>query len=307
VNAITTWYFNDPGCPWGYSARPALARLRWRYGDQLDWRLIMIGLTEDPSRYEERGYTPARAAAGNRGYEERFGMPFATAVKPRMWATSRACRAIVAAREQSPDLGEAALHALQLMQFTTADLLDDDEALRRALATVEGLDAAAAVGRIDDADLLASYEEDRARSRSAEGGATQVMGRHAESDGVARYTAPSIIFERSDGGSLEIGGFQPFESYDAALANLAPELERRPAPESVVEAVEFFPHGATTAEIAQVMRPGDTAAVDIDATRLALIAAVGAGDLVGAPAGTDAVWRSASALGASAPDALAAA
>ena len=300
MNPITTWYFNDPGCPWGYSARPALARLRWRYGDQLDWRLVMIGLTEDPSRYEARGYTPARAATGNRGYQERFGMPFASAVKPRMWATSRACRAIVAAREQSPELGTAALHALQLMQFTTAGLLDDDEALRGALESVEGLDAAAAVARIDDPALIEIYEEDRARARTADGRPIHLQDRHAEADGVVRYTAPSVIFEKDDGSSFEVGGFQSFDSYDNALANLAPELERRAAPESVVEAVAAFPHGVTTAEVAEVMRGSDIKAIDIDGTERELIAAVGDGELVGTPAGTDAVWRHASAVGASA-------
>jgi predicted DsbA family dithiol-disulfide isomerase len=307
VNPITAWYFNDPGCPWGYSARPALARLRWRYGDQLDWRLVLIGLTEDPSLYESRGYTPARAASGNRSYQERFGMPFATAVKPRMWATSRACRAIVAAREQSAEFAVPALHALQLMQFTTAGLLDDDEALRAALETVEGLDAAAAVARIDDPALIEVYEADRARARTADGRPIHVQGRHAESDGPVRYTAPSVIFEKDDGTSLEVGGFQSFDSYDNALANLAPELDRRPAPESVVEVVEFFPHGVTTAEVAEVMRSGDTAAIDLDGVERELVAAVGDGALVGTPAGTDGVWRSASAVGASAPDALAAA
>jgi predicted DsbA family dithiol-disulfide isomerase len=291
VEPITTWYFNDPGCPWGYSARPALARLRWRYGDQLDWRLILIGLTEDPSRYEARGYTPARAAGGNRGYQERFGMPFATAVKPRMWATSRACRAIVAAREQSPELGEAALHALQIMQFTTAGLLDDDEALRAALEGVEGLDAAAAVARIDDPALIEIYGADRARARSADGRPIEVQGRHAEADGVARYTAPSVIFEKADGSSFEVGGFQSFDSYDNALANLAPELERRPAPESVTEVVATYPHGAATAEVAEVMRAGDTRAIDIDGVEGELIAAAGEGELLGTVAGTSALWR----------------
>jgi protein-disulfide isomerase-like protein with CxxC motif len=37
--------FTDPGCPWAYSASPALAALQWRYGDQLEWRIVTIGLT----------------------------------------------------------------------------------------------------------------------------------------------------------------------------------------------------------------------------------------------------------------------
>ena len=33
---VEVTHFSDPGCPWAYSASPALAVLRWRYGDR--WR-----------------------------------------------------------------------------------------------------------------------------------------------------------------------------------------------------------------------------------------------------------------------------
>src|SRR3954447_21256784 len=43
---VSVTHFSDPGCPWAWSASPAIAALRWRYGDQLEWRHVMIGLTE---------------------------------------------------------------------------------------------------------------------------------------------------------------------------------------------------------------------------------------------------------------------
>ena len=55
-------HFTDPGCPWAWSASPHLAVLRWRYGDQLEWRHVMIGLTEERAQYERRGYTGERIA-----------------------------------------------------------------------------------------------------------------------------------------------------------------------------------------------------------------------------------------------------
>jgi hypothetical protein len=60
---ISVTHFTDPGCPWAYSASPALAVLYWRYGDQIDWRLATIGLTEHADQYVRRGYTPARGAS----------------------------------------------------------------------------------------------------------------------------------------------------------------------------------------------------------------------------------------------------
>jgi protein-disulfide isomerase-like protein with CxxC motif len=308
VEPIVAWHFSDPACPWAYSSRPAIARLRWRFGDQLDWRLVMIGLSENADRYEQMGFTPGRMAAGMRRFEQRFGMPFGSGVKSRLAASSRACRAVIAAREESPELGYAALRALQIMQFTTSGLLDDDEALRGALEDVDGLDAAAIVARIDDPAIVAIYEEDKARTRSAEGRPTHVQNRHSDSDGPVRYTAPTVIFEMPDGRWLEVGGFQPFESYDNALANLDPALERRPTPNRAADAVLAYPIGLTTAEVAAIMRGSDLEDADLPAAERELIAAVDDGELVCIPAGTDALWRPASAVAAAAgTDALGAA
>ncbi len=306
MDQIIARHFTDPACPWAYSSRPAIARLRWRFGNQLDWRLTLIGLSENTDRYEEMGFTAGRMATHMRKFEQRFGMPFGSGVKPRMAASSRACRAVIAAREESPELGYAALRALQIMQFTTTNLLDDDDALRLALEDVDGLDAAAIVGRIDDPEIVAIYDEDKARTRSAEGRPTHVQNRHSESDGPVRYTAPTVIFEMPDGRWLEVGGFQPFESYDTALANLDPTLERRPAPERAADAVLAFPIGLTTAEVAAIMRGSDTSPEDIPGAERELIAAVDDGELIGIPAGTDALWRPSSAFAAK-PGALSAA
>ena len=291
VPAITATHFTDPACPWAYSARPAHARLRWRFGDQVEWRLVLIGLSESAEAYEARGYTPDRLVDTQHRFSKRFGMPYSFERKPRMSATARACRAIIVARELDPSLGEAALRALQLLQFTTPMLLDDDGDLRAALASVPGLDADAVVDRIDDEDVVALYESDRARARSAEGSPTHAQDRYSTSDGPVRYTAPSVIFEHANGPSLEVGGFQPFEAYDTALANLDPELERRAAPGDVREALTEFPEGLTTAEAASVMRPSDLVDADPEATGAALTELETAGAVAREAAGADAIWR----------------
>ncbi len=251
----------------------------------------MIGLSESAERYVERGYSPARMTAGQRVFQRRFGMPFTFALKPRMAATTRACRAIVAAREIDPALGESAFRALQLMQFTTTRLLDDDADLRQVLGQVPGLDTDAVVGRIDDAEIMASYEADRALTRSAGGSPTHAQNRFSTSDGPVRYTAPSVIFEHRDGRTLEVGGFQPFEAYDTALANLDASLDRRPPPEGPADALAAFPAGLTTAELAAVLRPSDLVDADLGATEGQLAALAGEGRVAGQPAGGDALWR----------------
>jgi 2-hydroxychromene-2-carboxylate isomerase len=285
---IEVTHFTDPGCPWAYSAWPAQTTLKWRYGDQLRWTLVVIGLTEDAAQYAARGYTPTRSAIGY-GRFRRFGMPFQITPKARLSATSPACRAIVATRLAAPPLEEAALRALQLAQFTTTGTLDDPDTLCSALAGVDGLDADAVVGRIDDPEVVTIYEADRELARSAAGSPTEFQGRAAETDGAVRYTAPSLLFDGPGGQRLEAGGFQPVEAYDVVIANLDPTLERRPPADDPVEVLRAFPYALTTAEVAAVMTE-HLGVPDPDAVGAALITATGEGRAERRPAGDGSLW-----------------
>jgi len=294
---IDVIHFTDPGCPWAYSALPAHTTLRWRYGDQLRWELVMIGLTEDASQYAARGYTPTRSALGYRRFR-RFGMPFQVTPKARLSATAPACRAIVATRLDAPALEGAALRALQFAQFTTTGTLDDPDTLRSALADVEGLDADAVVARIDDPEVAAAYESDRARARAAAGSPTEFQGRAADTDGAVRYTAPSLVFETPGEQRLEAGGFQPIEAYDVVIANLDPTLERRPPADDPAEVLGAFPYALSTVEVAAVMAE-HLSAPDLVGVEAALIAATGEGRAERRPAGDGSLWARPGILSAS--------
>ena len=286
---IDVIHFSDPGCPWAYSASPAHATLHWRYGDQLRWRLVLIGLTERAEAYVARGYTPARSAVAFTTFR-RFGMPFQVTPKARMSATSPACRAVVATRLDEPALESAAFRALQCVQFTTASVLDDPDTIGAALATVDGLDAAAILARIDDPDVLAAYEEDRARARTAEGSPTESQGRAANTDGLVRYTAPSLVFETPDGRRLEAGGFQPVEAYDVVVANLDPTLDRRPPAEDPLDVLAAFGYPLATAEVAAVMTE-HLGTPDMAGVEQALIEATGDGRARRTAAGDGSLWE----------------
>ncbi|MDX6721048.1 MAG: hypothetical protein QOJ63_3302 [Solirubrobacteraceae bacterium] len=288
ADMIDVTHFTDPGCPWAYSASPAICTLRWRYGDQLRWTLVTIGLAEDAAVYAQRGYTPLRSAIGYTTFR-RFGMPFQLAPKARLSATSPACRAIVATRLTAPELEDAAFRALQFGQFTTTRVLDDPDALRCTLRAVDGLDADAVVGAIEDPEVRAAYEADRARARTAAGSPTEFQQRTANSDGVVRYTAPSLIFQTPDGRRLEAGGFQPIEAYDVVVANLDPTLTRRAPAQDPVDALAAFPYPLATVEVAAVMAD-HLAGPDLEQTEAALIAATAEGRAVHHPAGDGALW-----------------
>jgi hypothetical protein len=100
------------------------------------------------------------------------------------------------------------------------------------------------------------------------------------------------VIENGDGRTLEVGGFQPLEAYDVAIANLDTSLERRPPGEDVGEILRAFRDGLTTGEVAAV-RCGHLEAEDRDAAEDELISAVAAGAARRRPFGNDALWTSA--------------
>jgi protein-disulfide isomerase-like protein with CxxC motif len=265
-----------------------MAVLRWRYGDQLQWRLVTIGLSEDPRRYEELGFTAARMTLGNLGFR-RFGMPFLFEPRARVAATARACRAIVATRLLDPARETEVLRALQFGWFATTLVLDEDPEIARALELVGGLDVPAVIAAIDEERTLAAYEADRRETRTAEGGATHFQGKARQTDGPVRYSAPSLVFE-SDGRRLEAGGFQPLEAYDVLIANLDRSLERRAPVEEPLEALARFPGGLVTQEVAAIMADNNQAP-DRDAAASMLIERLADGAVRRIPLGDDALWQ----------------
>lgn len=264
--------------------------IEWRYGAQIAWRLVLVGLSEDLSRYDRMGYTPVRGALSALHFRDRYGMPFAPGIKRGRAASSRACRAVIAARRTVPGSEWAVFRALSLANFSTPLLFDHDEQMVEALSGLPGVDADAIVALIDDPAVVAEYESDKAETRTAAGSATELQGKAGNSDGAVRYTAPSVVFTRvRDGLRLEAGGFQPVEAYDVLVANLDPTLQRRQPPEDVAELLAFFPHGLCTQEVAALLARGNDAP-DRAGAEAALLTLLHDGRADYHPLGDDAIW-----------------
>ena len=263
--------------------------IEWRYGDQLDWRLVLVGLSEDTSRYAEHGFTPLRMASSGLMFRERYGMPFAPNPKARLSASSRACRAVIAARREWPGSEWRVFRALQLANFNTPLLFDDDEQMREALGSVSGIDPDRVIALIDDPEVLDDYERDKAQTRTAAGSPTELQGKAGNSDGAVRYTAPSLLFETADGRRLEAGGFQPVEAYDVLIANLDPTLTRQAPPEDPGVLLDVFDAGLTTQEVAALLTRGNDRP-DRVAAEAAMLELVAAGRAERVALGGDALW-----------------
>lgn len=250
MSVLTIRDFTDPRCPWAFSAEPSRWRLLWLFGDQIRWEPRMVVLSEraDP----DDGYDPEGYSEGLRGFVRRYGMPIDTRLRPRRPVTIEACRRVVAARLRAPEREAALLRRLRVRSMM-GELLDEPETVAGA-AREAGLDSAQLDLWAGEPAVAAALRADMAAARSPSSPALALDHKLAPAGagGGRRYTCPSYEIERADGARTDSPGFQPLESYEVAIANLAPEIERRSDPESVGEALAWAGEPLATAEVAAV-------------------------------------------------------
>ena len=241
--ALELTHFTDPACPFAFSAEPVRLSLRWHYGDQLRWATRMIVLTLEPGEAE-------KLAEGAAGLQRRYGMPIDPAPYPRPASSEPACRAVVAARLNAPEAAERLLRRLRV-RVMLGGLLDDP-ALIAAAADDAGLDPAALERwcGTDAVELALQADIDAARSPRARGARARPQARRP---GRASGATPRRA-TRSRRPAAVVPGFNPVEAYETAIANLAPDLVRRPKPATVEELLAWAGEPLATAEVAAVVR-----------------------------------------------------
>jgi predicted DsbA family dithiol-disulfide isomerase len=243
--------YTDPGCPWAYSAEPFRRRLSWLYGERLEWRVRMVGLAESPEEYLDRGFTPERQSSAFAMIAREHGMPIDTSVRARMAATVPACRAVVAAKLHAPDRTRRLLRRLRVRHFS-GELLDDPQTIAGA-ARDAGIDPGVLERWTASSDVEEALREDMTGARQPIQAAQVLDEKLANWSGGRRYTCPSYEIVRvSDGVKIAVPGFQPFAVYDVVTANLVPDVDRRPPPESVEEVLRWTGTPLATKEVAVV-------------------------------------------------------
>jgi predicted DsbA family dithiol-disulfide isomerase len=265
MSQVSIELFTDPACPFAFSAEPVRQRLRWHYGEGLRWRVRMIILTR------ERGHAEG-LAQGAPNLQRIYGMPINPAPYPRPASSEPACRAVVAARMHAPDRAEALLRRLRV-RVMQGGLLDDP-ALIDAAAGEAGLDPAVLNEWTASDEVGAELEADAAAARAPAPAARALDDKLGGPRRERRYTAPSYIID-----GIVVPGFNPVAAYEVAIANVAPDLPRRPRPSSAQELLSWAPEPLATAEAALIMQTG------IEDARRAL-SEVGRFE----PAGADGYW-----------------
>lgn len=256
-------HYTDPICPYAFSAEPLLRRLEWRLGGDATWRTRLVGLAATARELEERGVTVEMINRGFADLGDRYGMPIDRTPRARLVASLPACRAITAAGFSSPEHLLGMTRALRVRHFA-GELIDEPPAIRAAAADA-GLDPDVVERQAATQLATDTLDDDMEAARTPSPEAVAQRARLAPWAKGLRYTCPSLEFtRRSDGRRVSAPGFQPRESYEMAVANLAPGLDLRPFAESVDEVLEWAPFPLATVEVAAVRD------ADVDAVRTEL-------------------------------------
>jgi predicted DsbA family dithiol-disulfide isomerase len=252
MTTIQITEYTDPACPFAWSAEPSRRRIQWLYGDQIELRPRMVGLSESGEAMARKGMTTERLAKGSAKLAAAHHMPMDTGERPRLAASVPACRAVVAVRLHEPDKEGAMLRALRIGNFT-GELLDEDTTLRHA-AERAGVDPDDLERWLAEPEVEEALREDMRAARAPSPEAVALPGKLAsekDSETGYRYTCPSWELTH-DGRVASVPGFQPTAAYEVTIANLAPELTRREDPSDVAEVLRWAGEPLASIEVAAV-------------------------------------------------------
>ena len=269
-------HFTDPSCPYAFSAERQRLRLLWLYGAQIEWELHMVALAEERPG---DGFPPERVSETRRAIQLQYGMPIDW--RPvEVSASLPACRAVVATRLHAPDREAAFLRRLRVLTFSSL-ALDDPEVIERA-ATEALIEPEEIRVWVRDPAVEPVLQADMEAARSPSPASRAQDYKLGGPEEARRYTCPSYELIRvteppedwPTASRVDLPGFRPVEAYEAAIANLAPELTRRPDPEYVEDVLRWAGMPIATAEVAAVC-DRDVADVRTELARVATYLPVG--------------------------------
>ncbi len=141
---VAVTHVTDPLCPWAYSYEPVLRTLEARYGDQLVFRTVLIGLVSTVAQSRARGSSPEGRALTALRFR-RYGMPVTPHVRERVIASEPACLLVkAAARQGAADDGRmAVVPGFQPFEAADVALMNLEPRLRRLAVGDDALWSAA--------------------------------------------------------------------------------------------------------------------------------------------------------------------
>jgi 2-hydroxychromene-2-carboxylate isomerase len=235
LSALRVVHYTDPGSALAFAAEPQRLQLLWRYGDQLEWELVMAVRSTER---DQNGLDAGRQAAWLRRVRRDSGMPIETRQRRYAAPTVHACRAVVAVRERWPERADAYLRHLRVL-IMGGEMADDSDAFEIA-AERTGLPVRELAAFAGAPEVEAALRADAAQAR----------GRRC----------PSIVLAATGA--------------ELADADLDP-LDPRPDPADVEAVLAWAPYPLATIEVAAICgRPAAVVRAELEASGVARFSAV---------------------------------
>ena len=241
MGAVEVVEYTDPWCSWAWGTEPKLRRLRWRWGDRLQWRTVMGDLVAD-RKAGDPSFDPVAAAPRTAGHwqhvHEHTAMPWPVGLRWAPASSAVAARAVKACQLQGDVVARALLRALRESCFVYSAPADSKPRILDLAETVPGTDVRRLAADIDSDEVATTFWADRDETRRPNAYVVSLRETHegkgnAKPDGDGwRYVFPTLLF-RGPGGEHTVPGWQPWERYPAAMEAAAAESlgPGRPDPE----------------------------------------------------------------------------
>lgn len=242
--------FTDPACPFAYSLEPVRWRLKWLYGNAITWQSSMIVLHESVEGMG--GLTPEILAKTRTRLQQFYGMPINDSPPPRLSPSIEVCRAYIAVSLNSPAHADTILRQFRIAIMNGA--LPDDREVINSVITDAGIKQDLFDGWLQQTGVEAFMRNDMREAREPSRVALALahkLGRTPEH--TKRYSAGSYVFSKEDEMVFELPGFWPAVTYEAVMANLAPDVQRSDDATHADKVLEWAGEPLATAEVAAIM------------------------------------------------------
>lgn len=216
VPHVVVTHYTDPWSVWCWAIEPQLLRLRERHGDAVRFQVRLGAILETPVPPDFPRMEIVRMFHAAR---RQSGMPLDPDVVLRKGSgtTSRAGVATKAASLAAPALGERYLRRLRVAALVESRDVEELD-VQEALAAEVGIDVAAFREALESDEATRDFYSDQTEGRVK---------------GVSGF--PTVTFRNEQGMEVGVGGFQPTEAYEAALARVSGGARwvERPPPDPV--------------------------------------------------------------------------